>query len=90
MHRIQNGKEQKMKIKYGNEIVEGEIVKFSISDPTRYTYTLEDGTILNVDFVLQKVIKVKDKYDEEGNPSYMVYSRNVINVTSPDNLRKVE
>jgi hypothetical protein len=35
-----------------------------------------------------EVWRVIEEYDHEGNPSYLVNSRNVVTVTAPDELRQ--
>ena len=51
--------------------------------------TLSDGTVLNVKIVVTKVCRLDDRYDNEGNPIYMISSNNVVVIHSaPDILKK--
>jgi len=51
-------------------------------------YLLEDGTSLRVKCVVSEVFRVPEAYDQENNPVYVVKSANMVNVKSPDHLKK--
>ena len=51
-------------------------------------YLLMDGTTIKMKLVVSEVFRVADKFDNEGNPAYVVRSKNVLVVRSPDNLKK--
>jgi hypothetical protein len=38
--------------------------------------------------VTTKVLRIDNKYDNEGNPVYFVQSTNIVSVNTPDNLKK--
>ncbi|MGH9891822.1 MAG: hypothetical protein ACREA0_07545, partial [bacterium] len=51
-------------------------------------YLLGDGSVVRFKAVVLEVWRLLDEYDSEGNPSYVVRSRNVVSVMAPDELRK--
>jgi hypothetical protein len=51
-------------------------------------YLLADGSVIRLKPVVLEVWHILDEYDADGNPSYVVKSRNVMNVMAPDELRK--
>jgi hypothetical protein len=54
-------------------------------------YTLSDGTVLRFKSVVTEVLRVKDEWDPEGNPMYMVKSNNLLVPSQvPDRLRRKE
>jgi hypothetical protein len=53
-------------------------------------YLLDDGTVVRLKLVVTAAYRVKDQWDPEGNPVYVLTSTNVVKTSSPDNLRKGE
>jgi hypothetical protein len=51
-------------------------------------YLLDDGTVIKMKLVATKVLRVDNKYDQEGNPLYIIQSTNVTSVNALDNLKK--
>jgi len=51
-------------------------------------YLLADGSVVRLKTIVTEVWRVIDEYDPEGNPAYVVRSRNVVTVTAPDELRR--
>ena len=51
-------------------------------------YLLDDGTILKLKPIATEVYRVEGKYDQDGNPMYVLRSRNVLVVNAPDELRR--
>jgi hypothetical protein len=51
-------------------------------------YLLDDGTILKLKPVATEVFKVENQFDQEGNPVYVLRSKNIIVVSAPENLRR--
>lgn len=78
----------KIKINFGGEEVEA--LPIDINQASEYwnQYLLEDGTAMKMKLVATKVLRVDNRYDNEGNPFYIVQSTNVVSVNSPDNLRR--
>ena len=71
------------------KIIEGNIVKIKSPLDLSHNIELSDGTILNFNLVVSRIVRVPDQYDNDGNPFYIMQSSNVLAViNSPDNLRK--
>lgn len=51
-------------------------------------YLLDDGTILKLKVVATEVFKQEGQFDGEGNPIYLLRSKNVMVVNAPDHLKK--
>jgi len=51
-------------------------------------YLLDDGTVLRLKAVATEIFRIEGKYDQEGNPMYLLKSQNVIVVSAPDQLRQ--
>jgi len=51
-------------------------------------YLLGDGSVVKLKVVVTEIWHLVNEYDNDGNPIYQVKSRNVVTVTSPDELRK--
>lgn len=67
---------------------EAEPIEVVSSQETFNIYTLEDGAALKLKAVTTEVLRILDMYDEDGNPVYVVRSKNIVTVDAPDNLRK--
>ncbi len=68
-----------------------EAMEVSVTESTeRWSdITLEDGTVLRVKPNVLSVHRAIDKYDDDGNPLYVLKSAQVMMVSStPPNLRK--
>ncbi len=63
-------------------------VDFQIRKEDWNEYQLMDGSAIKMKLVVSDIFKVLDKYDDENNPIYVVKSKNVVTVRSPDNLKK--
>ena len=71
------------------KIIEGNIVEIKNPLDLSHNIELSDGTILNFNLVVSRIVRVPDQYDNDGNPFYIMQSSNVLAViNSPDNLRK--
>ena len=51
-------------------------------------YELEDGSVISFKVVVTEIWRVDGVYDNEGNPSYIVRSANIVTITAPENLRR--
>lgn len=51
-------------------------------------YQLSDGSSIKIKSMLMEVWRVKDEYDNDGNPMYLLKSSNVMNITPADELKK--
>jgi hypothetical protein len=73
-----------------DEFVEAARVQVNASNEVFNTYTLEDGTTLRVKLTVIDVMRVKDRFDKEGNPVYIVRSHTLLAVEAPERLRRLE
>ncbi len=80
--------ERRKKVVLNNQTVEGVEVAFEATKEPWSEYTLADGSILKLKTVVTEVVRVEGQYDNEGNPTYVVRSGNVLVVSAPDNLRR--
>jgi hypothetical protein len=67
---------------------EAEYVEITTSSEPWSTYLLSDGSQVKQKAVLSEVWRVIDEYDAEGNPVYVLKSAGVINIQSPDELKR--
>jgi len=77
-----------VKLNFGGEEVDAEIIEVNQSSEKWNDYFLDDGTTLKVKLVVQKVFRVIGKFDHEGNPVYIFYSTNISATNSPGSLKK--
>ena len=75
-------------IHFGGREVEATPIEATQSSEYWNQYLLEDGTLLKMKLVLQKVLRVDNEYDAEGNPIYIMRSTNVTAITAPNSLKK--
>jgi len=81
------GKIEKFKLPNG-EFVDAEPVEINQASESWNQYLLEDGALLKLKSVAIKVVRLKDQYDQTGNPVYFINSNNVVAVDCPDHLKK--
>jgi hypothetical protein len=68
--------------------VEAEDVDFESPEEKWRDYELEDGTTLRVKTVVNKVFRIKDMYNELGEPVYQIGTQNMVRATDiPEELR---
>lgn len=79
---------QKFRVNFEGEEVEAEIVDIVTMNENQNSYMLSDGTSLSMRTVVVQISRIVDRYDNEGNPIYVVRSQNVTAVSAPDKLRK--
>lgn len=79
---------EKVKINFGQEIVDATPLDINQANEYFNQYFVEDGTVLKMKLVATKVFRIDDRYDQDGNPIYFVQSTNVLSVNSPSNLKK--
>lgn len=76
------------KIPYKGKEVDGIDVGFKVTREDWNEYQLSDGTQLRMRLIVSDVIFVPDEFDQEGNPIYVIKSKNMLVVKSPDHLKK--
>jgi hypothetical protein len=80
---------RKRKIK-GPDGQDTEVIELTFQNVREYwnEYLLDDGTILKLKPVATEVFKVPDRYDQDGNPMYIIRSRNVLVVNAQEQERR--
>ena len=76
------------KMNFQGQEVDATEIEFQTRKEDWNEYQLMDGTTIKMKLVVGEIFKVPDRFDNEGNPAYLVRSKNVLVVRSPDNLRK--
>lgn len=81
--------EVKVRTRDGN-MVEGFDVPIDQSNEKFNEYTLNDGTVLRAKLVVTAVVKVKNQWDQDGNPVYTVQHQTIVRVAQahPGSKRK--
>lgn len=79
----------KRRVRYGQEMVDGEEVDFEPLAERWNEYRLSDGTLLKMKLAITKIIRL-EKYNDVGEPIYLVSSNNLLSVSVPPNLMKGE
>lgn len=67
---------------------DAELVEVQQSSENWNQYLLADGAVIRLKAVAIEVWRILGKYDNEGNPMYVIRSRNVVSVNAPSELRK--
>ncbi len=76
------------KIPFKGQEVDATEVEFQTRKEDWNEYQLMDGSVIKIKLVVGSIFKVAGEYDDEGNPVYVVRSKNVLMVRSPDNLKR--
>ncbi len=77
----------KRTVRHGQEMVDGEEVDFEPLAERWNEYRLSDGSLLKMKLVVTKVIRL-DKWNDQGEPIYLISSNNVISASVPPQLMK--
>lgn len=75
------------RFKVGDEWVEGEDVSFNALNESWNEYMLEDGTTVRMKTVVKRIVRT-ERYNEDGEPVYVVQSQNVLDTRVPDELKQ--
>lgn len=73
---------QRVRLKLGEEWVDGEELEFEPLKESWNEYRCADGSYLKIKLVVAKIIKL-DKQNPAGEPIYVVNSSNVVAATPP-------
>lgn len=76
------------KIPFRGREVDATEVEFQTRKEDWSEYQLMDGSFIKMKLVVGDIFKIEGEYDDEGNPIYIVRSKNVLMVKSPDILKK--
>lgn len=80
----------RMKIKNGEETVEGEPQEFTVAGDSWQEITVADGAVLKIKLVVTDVVKTKKINPETGEPYYWVRSIPVLSRKIPQHEKKGE
>lgn len=72
----------------GGPLKDAEQVEVQQASEQWNQYLLADGSVVRLKTIVTEVWRIIDEFDAEGNPAYIVRSRNVVTVTAPDELRR--
>ncbi len=72
----------------GQPPMKGEVIPVNAFQESQASYLLADGTTLTMRTVVTQVVRLRGRYDPEGNPVYVVKSQNIVNATAPEDLRR--
>ncbi len=78
---------KKVEIKIGDKIVEGMLVDFESVREEFNSYKLADGSLLKMKTVVTQIVRTTE-FTQSGEPTYQVYSQNILVADVPDHLRK--
>jgi hypothetical protein len=68
--------------------VEAEVIGFHSSGEHWNEYLLDDGTVFKIKLVVTEIARVKDRYDEKGDPVYAATHTQVTAVDAPESIRR--
>ncbi len=78
---------RKIKDKFG-KMIEGFDIGVTESIGRFSEITLDDGTILKTKMDVLQAVRIDDKWDNEGNPLYVIKAQNIVTVVkSPEELK---
>ena len=80
--------EKKVKAKFEDKLVDAIELDFKTKKEDWNEYEVSDGTTIRLKLVAANIVRVQDRYDNDGNPIYLVKSSNVIGVSVPEHLKK--
>lgn len=75
---------RKRKININGQDVDATSVPFRAGMEHWNEYLLDDQSVVRVKLVVTEIVRLEGKYDEQGNPVYVVYSTNVTHVSPPE------
>ncbi len=80
--------EKKTKAQFGEH--QSDAVEVAVGETTeRWSEAvLDDGSILRVKIIVLRVFRAVGRYANDGNPMYSVKMSHVVDVNSPENLKK--
>ena len=69
---------RKKTVKLGSESVDGTVIDIMQCTENWNQYMLEDGSVIKIKLVATEAIRLDHRYDNEGNPIYLLTSKNVM------------
>lgn len=80
---------KKTKYPYEGELLDAEELEFEPVSSARAELNLEDGTVLKLNLVPLKVVKLAGRYNEAGEPIYFVRWNSSLSTSVPPELVKL-
>jgi hypothetical protein len=81
-------KNQGKKYDFKGKKVAGVEVNFEIIEEPWHRYRLGDGSLLDVIFIANKIIRLEGEYNPDGTPVYQVQMDMVFKSNVPESVRK--
>lgn len=76
-------------VDYEGKKVQGSEVRFDTIREEWNVYELNDGSTLKVKIIVAGIIRVNGEYNNEGDPIYIIKSKNLVtSIDVPSHLRK--
>ena len=79
----------KVKDQTTGEMVDGEVVKIVEAVEPQSHVTLEDGTMITSRLTISQVVRLVDKWGDDGAPTYSITANGATTVNAPEHLMKV-
>jgi len=80
--------ERSTTVTFQGERVEGVELDFKTTKEEWNEYQTTDGSIVRLKVVVISIVRLKDKYDNDNNPIYIVKASNVVSASTPEKLKK--
>jgi len=85
---VENPRRRKINLGPGLGEVDAIPLTFRAAGENWNEYLVEDGTVIRLKLVATEVYRLIDRYDQDGNPQYIIRSGNVMVVSPPEDLRR--
>lgn len=82
--------EREVTIPYNGAPARAVVVPMDSIHEQQSQYQLADGSILQLRTVVLQVFRLKDHFNAENDPIYVVKSQNMVTTVVPDHLKKRE
>ena len=76
------------KVKWQGEDVDAVEVKYKSVREDWNEYDIDDGSTIRIKLLVSDITRLADKFDQEGNPIYVVKSGNILFVKAADHLKR--
>jgi hypothetical protein len=80
--------ERTLKVPFEGKVYDGLDLDFKAINEDWNEYHVADGSIIRMKLVVTNIARIPDKYDNAGNPIYVVKSSNVLSISAPEKLKK--
>lgn len=76
------------KVPYQGQMRDAMLVEPASSNEPWNEYVMPDGTRLKSKSIAVEIWRVLDEYDAQGEPIYLIKSKNVASVSAPDGAKR--